>query len=257
MILHFEKYHGAGNDFIMVDDRSTSFDIRNLDLVQRLCDRRFGIGADGLILIREHPELDFHMIYFNADGTQSFCGNGSRCAMVFAASLGMVSKQARFLSTDGTHEAEIIGDRVRLKMHDVASVEHGADHYFINTGSPHWIEFTDQLDGVDVYSEARKIRYNERFCEDGTNVNYAQLADGGIRIRTYERGVENITLACGTGVTAVALAGSIEGKLSSPVNVKADGGDLSVEFEGDAAHGFKNIWLIGPAEKVFEGKLEI
>ncbi len=235
----------------MLDDRENAFDVNNLDLVSRMCSRRFGIGADGLILIRVHETLDFHMIYFNADGSQSFCGNGSRCAVVFAKFLGMIGSTCRFLSTDGEHEAEIIGDEVKLKMHDVAGVEVGNDHYFLNTGSPHWIEVVDEIENIDVFVEARKIRYNDRFKSEGTNVNYLQYQNGGIKIRTYERGVENITLACGTGVTACALVASES--LSSPVMVEADGGALSVSFQGGLNEGFTDIWLTGPAEFVYQG----
>lgn len=235
----------------MLDDRENVFGTDNIDLVTRMCSRRFGIGADGLILIKGHETLDFHMVYFNADGSQSFCGNGSRCAVVFAKFLGMIDSSCKFLSTDGEHEAEIIGELVRLKMNDVSSVEVGDNHFFVNTGSPHWIEVKEEIDNVDAYNEARKIRYNERFDAEGTNVNYMEFVNGGIRIRTYERGVEDITLACGTGVTACALVASET--LASPVSVKADGGDLSVAFEGNMDTGFTEIWLTGPAEYVFKG----
>jgi diaminopimelate epimerase len=258
MFLKFYKYQGTGNDFVMIDNRENVFDKNNIQLVQMLCDRKFGIGADGLILIENIEDLDFNMIYFNADGTQSFCGNGSRCAVAFAKFLGIIEKQAMFLSTDGEHEAWITENgEVSLKMHDVESIEKGNDFYFINTGSPHYITEVSNLKEIDVLEKGKAIRYNERFNLEGTNVNFVKYNEESIEVRTYERGVENETLSCGTGVTATALAWADKYKLSyGKVPIITQGGQLSVGFKRNEK-GFNDIWLIGPATYVFKGELRI
>ena len=177
MLMEFYKYQGTGNDFIMIDNRNNAFNKRNLKKVQELCDRRFGIGADGLILIEDLADMDFNMIYFNADGSQSFCGNGSRCAVAFAKYLGIIEKQAMFLSTDGEHEAWI-NDKgeVSLKMHDISTIEKGEGYYYINTGSPHYIAQVDEVKNVDVKAEGAAVRYNDRFKAEGTNVNFVKYS---------------------------------------------------------------------------------
>jgi diaminopimelate epimerase len=258
MEITFYKYQGTGNDFVMIDNRQNVFDKTNLALVQRLCDRRFGVGADGLILIEDLPDLDFNMIYFNADGSQSFCGNGSRCAVSFAKFLGIIEKQAFFLSTDGEHEAWINNDgEVSLKMHDVEEVEIGKDYYYINTGSPHYIVSATDVNEVDVKTEGAAIRYNDRFKEEGTNVNFVNYKEGEIDIRTYERGVEDETLSCGTGVTAAALSLAKKNNLDAgKIKVNAAGGELSVGFRTKDGK-FVDIWLIGPAKQVYKGTIEI
>lgn len=258
MNLSFYKYQGTGNDFVMIDNRNNVFDKKNTALVSRLCDRRFGVGADGLILIENHENLDFTMVYYNSDGSQSFCGNGSRCAVAFAKQLGIIEKQALFLSTDGEHEAWINAEgKVSLKMHDVEQTEQGDDYFFINTGSPHYIVENENLKELEIITEAHKIRYNERFKEEGTNVNFISAKEGKLLIRTYERGVENETLSCGTGVTAAALSKAIKENLPyGKIDVGAVGGNLEVGFkkEGDK---FIDIWLIGPAEYVFKGEITV
>ena len=253
--MEFYKYQGTGNDFIMVDNRNNSFDKDNLKQIQQLCDRRFGIGADGLILLESIADLDFNMIYFNADGSQSFCGNGSRCAVAFAKYLGIIEKQTMFLSTDGEHEAWINGENeVSLKMHDVSAIEKGEEFYFINTGSPHYIVEVPNIKDVDVVTEGKAVRFNDRFKEEGTNVNFVKLNKDSIDIRTYERGVEGETLSCGTGVTATALSWADKFQLTSgKVNVNAIGGQLSVAFKR-SEKGFNDIWLIGPTKFVFKGE---
>ncbi len=258
MLMEFYKYQGTGNDFIMVDNRNSVFDKTNLKKVQQLCDRRYGVGSDGLILIENIEGLDFDMIYFNADGSQSFCGNGSRCAVAFANYLGIIDKQAMFLSTDGEHEAWINANgEVSLKMHDVASIEKGDDYYFINTGSPHYIIDIDEVSKIDVKEEGASVRYNERFKAEGTNVNFVKYSDNELDIRTYERGVEDETLSCGTGVTAAALSLADKNELDAGViNVNAVGGKLKVGFKR-SGNEFKDIWLIGPATFVYKGKIEI
>lgn len=259
MNLQFFKYQGAGNDFVMIDDRLGHFDAGNVSLVKFLCDRRFGIGADGLILLQNHPDYDFRMRYFNSDGPEaSMCGNGGRCIVAFAKQLGAIETLARFIAVDGPHEAVVEPrGQVNLKMSDVASCEKLGNAFYLNTGSPHYVTFLDSLNGLDVYNEGRKIRYSDRFKTDGTNVNFVNLSDGELTVYTYERGVEDETLACGTGITASALSAAIKtGREKGSFPVKAKGGNLSVSFEKDG-DGFKNVWLKGPATFVFEGNIEI
>ena len=258
MQIEFFKYKGTGNDFVMIDNRNNIFDKTNLKHVQQLCDRKFGIGADGLILIEDLEDLHFNMIYFNADGSQSFCGNGSRCAVAFAKYLGIIEKQAMFLSTDGEHEAWINSQgEVSLKMHDVTEIEKGEGHYFINTGSPHYIVNVDDVSAVDVKGAGSKVRYNERFKADGTNVNFVKFSDFELDIRTYERGVEDETLSCGTGVTAAALSlADAKGLQEGVIYVNAAGGNLKVGFKRNG-NDFNDIWLIGPATFVYHGAIEL
>lgn len=260
MKLKFYKYQGTGNDFVMIDNRTSEVESVSVELVQRLCDRKMGIGADGLIVLNEHPTLDFEMIYWNADGSQSFCGNGSRCAVQFASQIGMFNAPGtRFLSTDGEHSASFFNNGwVSLLMHDVANIEQGDDYYYLNTGSPHYIKYVDDVDAIDVYEEGRAIRYNDRFKAEGTNVNFVQVLDDGIKVRTYERGVEDETLSCGTGVTAAAITASIRGLLAeNKCNIKTLGGDLSVSLVPSNDGGFTEICLAGPATFVFEGDIEV
>ena len=257
MKILFYKYQGTGNDFVMIDNRNNSFDKTNLNLIKKLCDRRFGIGADGLILIENITDLDFNMIYYNADGSKSFCGNGSRCAVAFARFLGIIEDQALFLSTDGEHEACINKNgEVSLKMRDVLEIEKGADYYFINTGSPHYIVEVDDVEPINVRKEGAAIRYNDRFKEEGTNVNFVKYLSDSLSIRTYERGVEDETLSCGTGVTASALSLADKMNLESgKIEVNAVGGTLQVVFKR-FENEFKDIWLIGLAEMVYEVEIE-
>lgn len=257
MKIPFYKYQGTGNDFVMIDNRTNVFDKTNLKMVQQLCDRRFGVGADGLILIENIEDLDFNMIYFNADGTQSFCGNGSRCAVAFAKFLGIIEKQAFFLSTDGEHEAWINAEgEVSLKMHDVEDVEVGDDYYFINTGSPHYIVESTAVKAIDVKNDGAAIRYNDRFKAEGTNVNFVSYKDNELDIRTYERGVEDETLSCGTGVTAAALSLAHRNKIEAgKIKVNTVGGELQVGFR-TKDKSFVDIWLIGPAKQVFKGEAD-
>lgn len=256
MKLHFFKYQGTGNDFVMIDNRTGVFDKTDLNLVSQLCDRKFGIGADGLILIENHPEVDFDLIYFNADGTKSFCGNGSRCAVAFANMLGIVNDRTKFNAIDGIHEATILGDIVELKMGDVKEVEKGDNFFFIHTGSPHYIEYNSAIHQIDIVPMAHKVRYNDRFREEGTNVNYVQKNGDILEIRTYERGVEDETLSCGTGATAVALSGAILHQLNSPVKIKVQGGELQIKFNQISGTEFSDIWLVGKATQVYSGEIE-
>ncbi|MBS1682357.1 MAG: diaminopimelate epimerase [Bacteroidetes bacterium] len=257
MIIPFQKYQATGNDFVIVDNRNKIVTFSESD-VQKICDRKFGIGADGLMLIETHPTHDFNLIYFNADGSASLCGNGSRAALKMASSLGIVNGKATFQAYDGVHEAELLSnDTVRLRMNDVTDTKKNDGNYFINTGSPHVICFAKDVKNFPVVEEGRKIRYSEKFKPAGTNVNFIELLDDrSIFVRTYERGVENETLSCGTGVTAAALASSFH-HYQSPVQVKTLGGELSVEFKLSHDGSFTDIYLIGPAKMVFQGTLEL
>ncbi|MCC7331482.1 MAG: diaminopimelate epimerase [Flavobacteriales bacterium] len=259
MILNFYKYQGTGNDFVMIDNREAIFDKSNVEMIQKLCNRKFGIGADGLILIEKHSSLDFTMIYFNADGSQSFCGNGSRCAVSFAKFLGIISNKAAFLSTDGEHEAWIDENgEVGLKMHDVSNVESGVNYSFLNTGSPHYIVEVDDIIPINVVEEGRKIRYNNRFKSSGTNVNFVCYKNDLIYIRTYERGVEDETLSCGTGVTAAAINHALKNNISEgTTTLLTSGGKLQVKFKQNQKGEFTDIWLIGQAEQVYTGTISL
>ena len=261
MVIPFTKYQGAGNDFIVIDQREKAYLQQNdQDLVARYCDRHFGIGADGLMVLQSHDTFDFEMVYYNADGfLGSMCGNGGRCIVAFAKRLGIIDHSAHFLAVDGPHEASISEDGwIALRMNDVQGIEQGKDYYFLDTGSPHYVTFVSNTKALDVVTEGRKVRYNKRFAQEGTNVNFVEQVGDLLHIVTYERGVEDETLACGTGVTAAALAQAL--RMNSPedtlqlLNVKAKGGDLSVQFKRIGDH-FKDIWLNGPATFVFDGKI--
>ena len=253
MDIPFIKYQGTGNDFILIDNRTGLFDQENLDLIRRLCDRNFGIGSDGLILIQEAPSVDFEMVFFNPDGSQSLCGNGSRCAVMFAQHLGIIGQDARFLTIEGPLVARTNGALVTLELKDVTAVESIGDDLYIFNGSPHYLTFGSGVSELDVFALAQKIRYGKRFSEEGTNVNFVEvISDHEILNRTYERGVENETLSCGTGVVAASIGASFH-QVQSPVKVKTPGGDLTVEFEKRDPDTFTNIKLTGPAEMVFEG----
>lgn len=254
MIIEFYKYQGTGNDFIMIDDREKEFDLTDNDLIAALCERRMGIGADGLILLREHDTLDFEMIYFNADGKQSsMCGNGGRCIIAFAQMLEMIEDETTFMAIDGEHKGRLMDDGIYLQMQDVKEIEGVGDGLVLNTGSPHYIEMVDELDYIDVDKQGRKIRNSAPFKKDGINVNFV-LDASELQVRTYERGVEAETLSCGTGVVATAIAmhyaNCIEETL---VNVKTKGGELTVSFE-EFNGSYRNIWLSGEASMVFAGE---
>lgn len=258
MLLQFYKYQGTGNDFVIIDNRTKIFDADNHQLVNRLCDRKFGIGADGLMLLENADNYDFKMVYFNADGKEgSMCGNGGRALVKFAHDIGVIADKAHFIAVDGEHEATVKDGIVSLKMGDVNEVEKGTDFYYLNTGSPHYVSFVDNVAGMNVFAEGQKIRYNERFKKIGTNVNFVEkIAEDEVQVRTYERGVEDETLSCGTGVTAAALTCALKG-IESPVKIKTLGGSLQIAFEKKSENEFKNVYLIGPAEKVFSGTIEL
>jgi diaminopimelate epimerase len=257
MLLEFFKYQGTGNDFIMIDNRKGVFDPEDLSSVRSLCDRKFGIGADGLILIQNHPEFDFEVIYYNADGSKSLCGNGSRCAVEFSRYLGIIEDKTTFLAIDGAHEAFIKNGLVHLKMNNVNKVTQKDQDFILNTGSPHYVRFVEGVKTIDVFEEGRSIRYSDPFKKEGINVNFTEkTSEGSIFVRTYERGVENETLSCGTGVTACALVSGMNG-VKSPVSVSTLGGKLMISFDHKGEGRFENIYLIGPAQFVFSGKIDI
>ena len=257
MKFHFFKYQATGNDFILIDNRSGNLSFSK-EQIGKLCDRRFGVGADGLILIEKDPTADFGVNYYNSDGSQSLCGNGSRAAVHFASQLGITNGKASFGAYDGLHDAELLHSGiVRLKMNDVNAVDRVGEDYLIDTGSPHYIKFVTGIQDFPVVEEGKAIRYSERFREQGVNVNFVEILEwNAIFVRTYERGVEDETLSCGTGVTASALATTFSG-FKSPVHVRTRGGELQVEFKTGHSGIFQDIFLIGPAKMVFEGNLEL
>ena len=258
MKLQFFKYQGTGNDFVMIDNRQNIFNKKDTKRIAFLCDRRFGIGADGLILLERHDTLDFKMVYYNSDGNEStMCGNGGRCITAFAKFLGIIDKEAEFEAIDGFHKSIIENDVVKLQMQDVKSVDSHKGHVFLNTGSPHHVQLEHNLEEMDVKTHGSKIRYGEPYNEAGSNVNFVNKIAGDIfAVRTYERGVEDETLSCGTGVTAVALAMHYIGQTKNNlVTLQTPGGELKVSFEKDK-DSYKNVWLIGPATQVFKGEIE-
>ncbi|GCC50848.1 diaminopimelate epimerase [Chryseotalea sanaruensis] len=255
MNLKFTKYQATGNDFILIDNRDGKIILSQQQIVQ-LCDRKFGIGADGLILIEPSDVAPFNVNYYNSDGSQSLCGNGSRAAVSFAASLTLLKDKTSFIAYDGLHDAELMPSGiVRLRMNDTNAVDASREDLFANTGSPHVIRFVNNIQDYPVFEEGKKVRYNDAYKPGGTNVNFVELQDNNaLFVRTYERGVENETLSCGTGVTAAALAASTKG-YTSPIQIKTLGGELSVTFKKGVNGEFTDIYLIGPAQKVFEGEI--
>ena len=256
MVLKFSKYQGNGNDFIIIDNRRQIFPDNSQTLINRLCNRNFGVGADGLMLLEKSGDFDFHMIYFNSDGKEgSMCGNGGRCMVHFARKLAIVKDTAIFSGIDGMHEASF-DERglVHLKMQDVDKIQSDGPAYILDTGSPHYVLFADRIADMDVVKAGRMIRFSDRYKDKGINVNFAERGRDHILIRTYERGVENETLACGTGSVAAALASVIDSpsKVES-IKTKTRGGMLEVRFRRTGKLSFSDIWLIGPAKHVFEG----
>lgn len=268
MHIYFSKYQGTGNDFILIDNRNLAIDGRNVQLIRKLCDRKFGIGTDGLMLLQNKGGYDFEMLYYNSDGNESsMCGNGGRCIVAFADEIGIIGNKVRFWAIDGEHtayfqqgeELNSKESKVSLQMINVDEIETGADYYYLNTGSPHYVKFVSELKKLNVYEEGKKIRYNERFKKEGTNVNFVEEMPGHILVRTYERGVENETLSCGTGVTAAALAWAIKNNMNGEENctIQTPGGTLKVSFNRIATQTFSDIWLEGPATFVFKGEIDV
>lgn len=260
MKIKFDKYQGAGNDFILVDNRKNTFDKITVEQVKKMCNRRFGIGADGLILLNNKEGFDFEMIYFNADGKEgSMCGNGGRCITQFASTLGIKKNKYLFSAVDGIHKAEInLEKEIKLQMGDVKDIQFSLDHYVLDTGSPHYVKYIKGIEGYDVVTEGRKIRNSKEFAKKGINVNFVEtLSEDKIYVRTYERGVEDETLSCGTGVTASALVAAHNDNGFNRVEVKTGGGNLSVEFNKKSENEFVDIWLCGPATFVYSGEIEL
>ena len=260
MQLEFYKYQGTGNDFVMIDNRSGFFPKENVQLVERLCDRRFGIGADGLILLEIDSDTDFKMVYYNSDGNQSsMCGNGGRCLVAFAKDLSVIKDSCTFIATDGLHHASVANDGiVSLQMIDVSDIKKEADYTFMNTGSPHHVQMVEDLEHYNVKENGAALRYGSLYGAAGSNINFVKkINDNTFSLRTYERGVEDETLACGTGATAVAIAMNATGQTNaSSIKLNVEGGKLAVSFDkiGDQ---FTNVFLIGPAEFVFKGQIDI
>ena len=258
MTILFNKYQGAGNDFIIIDNQIGNFNQHDFNLINRLCNRRFGIGADGLILICKSSQYDFEMKYFNSDGHEgSMCGNGGRCSADFAIRTGISRKNLSFKAVDGIHKALSEEGIIHLQMNDVAEPRLINGNYFIDTGSPHYVVFKKDIETFDVNTEGRKIRLSKEFDPEGTNVNFVETEGNGIYVRTFERGVEEETLSCGTGVTASAIISVLSGHFdSNTVRVRTNGGDLSVSFKITEKR-FSDVWLSGPATFVYEGTIEV
>ena len=256
MKINFTKYEGNGNDFIIIDDRKEEFSEDNVLMISKLCDRKFGIGADGLILLRKHKVYDFQMIYFNSDGNESsMCGNGGRCLVSYALQLDIDLKTNSFLAIDGVHKFKVVDNEIYLKMNDVKDIVVKNGYNFLNTGSPHVVQIVENVDEINVYEQGKKIR--KQFQEmNGVNVNFVSFYNDIIKCRTFERGVENETLSCGTGVVAVALYVFKKKKISdNKIIVSTKGGSLSVSFKNDG-NSFREIWLKGDINKIFDGLIE-
>jgi diaminopimelate epimerase len=260
MEINFDKYEGTGNDFVMIDNRNDFFPKNDVNLIAHLCDRRFGIGADGLILLENDSESDFKMVYYNSDGNQStMCGNGGRCLVAFAKKLHIIDNSTSFMAVDGIHHATISDENiVSLQMKDVDFVNSQSNYTFLDTGSPHHIELVSSIANLDVKSQGAAIRYSDLYGSAGANVNFVeQISDDTFSIRTYERGVEDETLSCGTGATAAAIAMNFIGKTNSnSIKINVQGGKLEVSFDKKDSH-FSNVFLKGPASFVFQGIINI
>ena len=258
--MKFYKYQGTGNDFIMIDNRQELFPKENIILIEKLCDRRFGIGADGLILLENHSEYNFKMVYYNSDGNQSsMCGNGGRCIVAFAKFLKIIENSATFMATDGLHKATIQENEIiSLQMKNVQEININNDYTFLNTGSPHHVTLVEDLANYDVKNNGAKIRYSSLYENEGSNVNFVtQLSQNHFALRTYERGVEDETLSCGTGATATAIAMHATNKTNeTSINLDVQGGKLKVTFD-KTNNGYENVFLIGPATFAFEGEIEL
>ncbi len=256
--IHFSKYQGTGNDFVMIDNMSGEFDDLKIIDIQSICNRKTGVGADGLILINECQGYDFEVDYYNSDGSKSFCGNGARCSVAFAQSLGLIDDKASFMGIDGPHEAIVRGDIIEIEMKPVDHIASDEDAYVLDTGSPHYIKIQSKED-LDIVEFGKAVRYNSVYAENGINVNLMSVVgENEIKVETYERGVEDETLSCGTGVAACALVHMVKNNMSSgEITVQTKGGQLSVKGMRNNNGGFNNIWLCGPAEKVFDGNISI
>jgi len=258
MIIKFEKYQGTGNDFIIIDNKDETFDKQNVKLINYLCNRRFGIGADGLLLLENHSQYAFEMVYFNADGNlSSMCGNGGRCIAKYAFERKIINKSDIFYAIDGEHHVEIIDDEnVCLKLLVYGNIEPFNNDFIVETGSPHYVAFKNNIEVINLVDEAKKIRYSEPFTKKGINVNFVDKAlhNNLVNLRTYERGVEAETLSCRTGTVAVAIVAKqqfAELSEAETINLKTKGGLLKVHFKDNG------VWLSGPATAVFKGEIDL
>lgn len=260
MQIEFYKYQGTGNDFVMIDNRAGIFPKENTELVAHLCDRRFGVGADGLILLDTDADTDFRMVYYNSDGNlSSMCGNGGRCLVAFAKKLNIIQNETTFIASDGLHYATVSEENiVSLQMIDVTEIKNTSEYSFLNTGSPHHVQLVADLENYNVKENGATIRYGDLYGKEGSNVNFVKkINENTFSLRTYERGVEGETLACGTGATAVAIAMNANGQTNfNAINLNVEGGKLAVSF--DIENGkYTNVFLKGPAEFVYKGTIEI
>ena len=258
MEIQFSKYQGTGNDFIIIDNRDGSIALSNQQIAF-LCDRRFGVGADGLIILGTAAGYDFSMAYYNADGTEgSMCGNGGRCLVQYAHDHGIVKENYHFIAIDGPHEAKIESNGwIHLKMSDVNTVENGENFFVTNTGSPHYVQLVKDIKQFDVFDKGKSIRYNERFKAEGINVNFIEFQQDHLFVRTYERGVENETYSCGTGVTAAAITTHLHKTGAHHVPIQTLGGELAVSFNNQGGGHFNDIWLQGPGTFVFTASINL
>ncbi|NDP27891.1 MAG: diaminopimelate epimerase [Flavobacterium sp.] len=260
MQIEFYKYQGTGNDFVMIDNRLNFFPKENVQLIAHLCDRRFGIGADGLILLENDTDTDFKMVYYNSDGNQSsMCGNGGRCLVAFAKKRNVINNSCTFIATDGLHHATVTENGiVSLQMIDVNSIKKENDYTFMNTGSPHHVQVVEDLENYNIKDNGAAIRYSSLYGKEGSNINFVKkINEDTFSLRTYERGVEDETLACGTGATAVAIAMNATGHTdATSINLNVEGGKLAVSFDKKDGN-YTNVFLIGPAKFVFKGSIEV
>ena len=257
--IQFSKYEGTGNDFILLNNLQGSYDFLTVALVKRLCDRKFGIGADGLILINSDESSDFYMDFFNSDGSKSFCGNGSRCAVQYTMSLGIHKGSTVFRAIDGIHKGKILGDNISIEMNDVSTIKEHKNDYVLDTGSPHYVQYNDDLSSENTIRKGKEIRFSESFLQEGINVNLLQvLAPDQIKITTYERGVEDETQSCGTGATACALVHDfVTHSAFNQIQVNVKGGVLSVSYKRGLKGQYSDIVLSGPANFIFNGTIKV
>ncbi len=257
-MIKFYKYQGAGNDFILIDNRLNSFEGNKVEFAIKWCDRKFGIGSDGIIFLEESDKTDFKMDFYNPDGSQSFCGNGSRCVVAFARDLEIVKDKTIFEAIDGKHEGVLLEKNVKIAMNQYGGIERVGEDHFIDTGSPHYISYCGDGDQREIVTYGKEIRYSDKYQKKGTNVNLiTEIKEGSIKVRTYERGVENETLACGTGATACGLSyASTKDINEGIVEVAVKGGELKIHFSKTTVKDkFSDIWLEGPAVFVFKGEI--
>jgi diaminopimelate epimerase len=257
MTTAFSKYHGTGNDFIILDGRNQKFDLKNAAFIKQMCHRRYGIGADGVMVLQSDKNYDFKMVYFNSDGFEgTMCGNGGRCICSFALSLGIINNKTTFIASDGIHEAILEKEIIHLKMNNVSKITPFDDGLLIDTGSPHFIQITNNPHDVDTEKMGKEIRHQQRFAPKGANINFVSVSENTIQIATFERGVESETLSCGTGSVASAIAFTYNKPNGNyTYNIHAKGGKLSVSLEKEGML-YHNIWLSGPTVKVFDGIID-